>query len=42
MLPDYVPADTDDSTLTGLSASSFAIKKATSTATLAVNNSPVI
>ena len=38
---DFVPADTNYTTLTGLAAGNFVINKATTTATLAVNNSPV-
>ena len=37
----YVPTDTNYTTLTALSAGNFTINKATTTATLAVNNSPV-
>jgi hypothetical protein len=36
----YVPTDTNYTTLTGVSAGNFVINKATATATLAVNNSP--
>jgi hypothetical protein len=40
---DFVPTDTANyNTLAGLSAGSFVIQKATPTATLAVNNSPVV
>ena len=42
MTADFVPTDTANyNTLTGLSAGNFVINKATPTATLAVNNSPV-